>query len=215
MSDMFLTSGYVAYIEKIINWLEGHPQSVEIIKTLIATLIPCICFREILIFALKPYIERRNKQIQAETVFYPVLRMKVTILEDLLKKNNRLEVLDVNAGNIFIILYKENVRHSYCSEYKSEIPENEISLYKNALGEIKEVIEKTDVNVPPKKCSREEWEKSQVTLMLFYKTIEAKSNGMSVEVVTEKATPETKLHPIHIEECEKLIQALKCLSKHY
>lgn len=206
------TSSNSNTIGEIITWLESHPQSVIIIKTLIDTIVPCICFREIIIFFLKPYIERRNKRIEAETTFYPALRISINTLKDLLEQCGRLDYLNIQKGNIFSIRYKDCDLFRKCPAFEN-LSEEEITKFHEAAEKVKTIIENPNSNVPPKNSQKIKWENSQKDILLFCIFLESIKNNRNIAQFNTSEDSGAELP--HITACKGLVSSMNYLTRDF
>ena len=210
---MLLTSTTSQDTTKLIfEWLELHPQTVSIITTLIQVIVPCLCFRQIIVFLLKPYIDLRNKRIEAETDFYPILRLRINVLKGLLENHHRLECQDRRKGNIFSLLYKESVLFHNCPTY-DRVSQNEIRQYWEATQRIKDAIDNSKANIPPKNSQKNKWESSLKDILLFCSLMESKHNNEDVQSIAE--ITDSNSIPPHIKECNRLIDSMDYLSRDF
>lgn len=206
------TSSNTNTVGELVTWLECHPQSVIIIKTLIDTLVPCICFREIFLFVLKPYIERRNKRIEAETTLYPALRLRISTLKALLEQWDRIDYLNIEKGNIYSIRYKEEDLFRKCSAYE-RVSKDEIKQFHEAAERVKIIIENSNANVPPKNSQKNKWEKSQKEIILFCDLLRAIYNGQSIAQFNTSVDSSTE--PPHIAACKELVVSMNYLTRDF
>ncbi len=193
-------------------WLESHPQSVIIIKTLIDIIVPCICFREIFLFLIKPYVERRNKRIEAETAFYPALRLSINALKGLLEQYGRLDFLNIEKGNVFSVRYKENDLYVICPLFK-QVSEGEIKQLTEAAKKVKDTIENSVVNVPPKNSRKDKWENSQKEILLFCVFLESLSNNQNIPLFNMSENFGTT--PPHSTACKELVDSMNYLTRDF
>lgn len=143
----------------------------------------------------------RQKRAEAFFGFYAKLSLRLKALQTQLKDSGQLNVSDVKAGNIFSLIYTEELRKKICPKYKEP---KEIDLYKSAATELKEILLNTDNNVYPQGSDPKEWYESQHILFDFCEFLENETYHQR----TNKELGNGENEPKHIIKCKLLINAM-------
>lgn len=143
----------------------------------------------------------KQKRAEAFFGFYAKLSLCLKSLQTKLEENDQLNVTNNEAGNIYTLIYTEDVIETVCPSY-SPPDKNELEQYKSAAKELKETLLNTENNVYPQGAKREEWYKSQYIIYSFCEFIENKACQHITNEEREK--DEYK----HIIKCKQLIDAI-------
>ena len=143
----------------------------------------------------------RQKRAEAFFGFYAKLSLRLKALQTKLKDSGQLEVSDAKAGNIFSLIYTEDLREKICPKYRKP---KEMDLYKSAAIELKEILLNTDNNVYPQGSDPKEWYESQHILFDFCEFLENEAYHQR----TNKESGDGESEPKHIIKCRLLINAM-------
>lgn len=182
-------------VECIFQFIENHSVLVSIITSVIVSSL-----------WLRKFI--KQKRAEAFFGFYAKLSLRLKALETMLRERGQLNISDIEAGNIFSLIYLENFILTVCPSYK-EPDGKELELYQTAATELKDILLKTENNVYPPGSKRKEWYESQHILFSFCEFLE---NEAYWHVTNEKfANNEDEAK--HIIKCKLLIKAMDYIQK--
>ena len=141
-----------------------------------------------------------QKRAEAFLGLYSKLSLYLRLLKDMLENNNRLNTENYTDGNIFALMYKEEVIKKQ-SINQTEILKDELNSYKKVVEEIRKTLLETDNNVSPLGVNRRKWLKSQYVIISFCYFIEDDSKH-------EYTNKYDKNNPKHIANCKEFRTAL-------
>ncbi|MCM1500703.1 MAG: hypothetical protein NC124_19775 [Clostridium sp.] len=148
----------------------------------------------------------RQKRAEAFFGFYAKLSLRLKALQTKLVDSGQLNVSDAKAGNIFSLMYTDELREKICPKYREP---KEMDLYRSAAKELKEILLNTDNNVYPQGSDPKEWYESQHILFDFCEFLENKAYHQR----TNKELGEGESEPKHIIKCRLLINAMDNIQK--
>ena len=150
----------------------------------------------------------RQKRAEAFFGFYSKLSLLLNALQTKLDDNGQLNVSDAKVGNIFSLIYTDEIRKKIYPKYK--IPnEEELNLYKSTVKDLKDILLNTDNNVFPQGSDRKEWYKSQHIIFNFCEFLE----NEICQKNTNKESEYVESEPKHIIKCRLLIDAMDNIQK--
>ncbi len=186
---------YYHIIEYILLFIEEHSVLVGIVVSMVASL-----------FWLKKYIN--EKRAEAFFGFYARLYLKLRTLQMQLEENGQLNYSDEKSGNIYSLIYTNDLIDQYCPSYK--IPsDNHMELYQMTAEELINILLKTENNVYPRKTNKKEWYESECILLTFCEFIINNETHHSTNKLYYNNETEMK----HIKKCKLLVKAINYILK--
>lgn len=149
----------------------------------------------------RKYIEQ--KRAEAFFGFYAKLYLRLRTLRTRLEENDQLNITNSGNGNIYSLVYTEDVMVDVCPGYK-ELEKKSLKSCKDAAKELKKLLVNTDNNVYPQGSKREEWYKSQHIIFMFCEFLENDAYKHITNEEYDKDDQEFK----HIVKCRMLIEAM-------
>lgn len=144
-----------------------------------------------------------HKRAEAFFSFYSRLSIRIQALSEMLNENDRLNIDDPEAGNIYTLIYIEDIYKEICPKYK-RINDQEMACIKKAAEGLKKTLLETDNNVYPPNSDRKKWYESQYILFSFCEFIEGFGQHSTNEYMINGKN-ETK----HIAKCKALKRAME------
>ena len=158
-------------------------------------------------FAWSLWLDRYLYQKRAEAFlgFYSKLSLHLRLLKEMLENNKRLCAKKNTDGNIFALMYKQDVIVNHSINH-SEIKKSELDSYKRVAKEIRSVLLGADNNVSPLGVNRNDWLKNQYVILSFCEFIEDDSVHYITNIFDDN-------NPIHITKCIEFKAAMNYILK--
>ncbi len=134
-----------------------------------------------------------QKRAEAFLGFYSKLSLHLKLLREMLENNERLSTGNSTDGNIFALIYKDEIIDKY-SIVHPEIGKEELESYKRVAKDIRNVLLEADNNVSPLGVNRHRWHESQYTILSFCELIEDDSIHHITNIYNDS-------NPEHITRC--------------
>lgn len=182
-------------VDCIFLFIENHPVLVSIITSVTVSSL-----------WLRKFI--MQKRAEAFFGFYAKLSLRLRALETMLQERGQLNISNVEAGNIFSLIYLEDFILKVCPSYK-EPDGKELALYKTVATELKKILLETENNVYPPGSKQKEWYESQHIIFSFCEFLENDTYWH----ITNEAFINDEDEAKHIIKCESLINAMDYIQK--
>lgn len=147
----------------------------------------------------------KQKRAEAFFGFYARLSLFLNELQKNLDEKNLLNISDLDAGNIYSLIYVPDYVKIVCPKF-SEIENEDLKPYQEIANRIKELLLNTDNNVYPKGAKRDKWYKSQQVVFSFCEFI---TNDAYRRITNIKSEPEAQ----HITKCKLLVDAINYIQQ--
>lgn len=184
-------------IEYILCWIEAHPIFVGVTVPMIVGF-----------FSVREYVKK--KRLEACFGFYASLKLQINYLKTLLIEKNMLNTKDVKLGNIFTLLYDNNILTNICSAFHFPEPE-----YMCAISDCCEKIQSTlmnsKCNINPNSITRFDWDKNIQTIYNFCEFIRTYQKNVSIKIIKEEDAKDINSKFKHIQWCEDFNKSLETI----
>lgn len=149
----------------------------------------------------KKYIQQ--KRAEAFFGFYTKLSLHLRSLKAILEENGQLNILNVESGNIYSLIYIEDCMKDTCPCY-TEPGDKVLELLKKSAKELKDILFTTENNVYPSGVSRKDWYESQYNIIAFCDFIENETYWH----ITNVKINDDETVPKHTVKCKILIESM-------
>ena len=184
-------------IEYVLCWIESHPIFVGVTVPMIVGF-----------FSVREYV--KNKRLEACFGFYASLKLQINYLKTLLDERNMLNTENVEAGNIYTLLYDDKLLTHICPAF--HFPESE---YMCAISDCCEKIQNTlmdsKCNINPTSIARCDWDKELQNIYNFCEFIRTYQKKVSIKIINEKDAIATNSKYKHIKLCEEFNKSLQTI----
>ncbi len=137
---------------KVLNWINDNSTFVNILFTILCGIVGWLLYR-------RTYY--REKRSAALFGFFVRFDMILEVLQTQINKCSE------ENSNPFALLYTARSRGLNCLSLPGGTPDETFKLFSPIAKELKSLLLETENNVFPKSCKKEEWYKSQITILQF------------------------------------------------